>query len=275
MLLTVTLAGCGFFKTERPGAHPLAFISKDADVVIELRDMGMLMGLRTSLQEQFGKVFRPADIRRLQQELVLMLGFDPTTLEGLKGVGLATNGPVAAELLGDGTGAVWAIPVDEPKKLLPVIETIMKTRGGADEASTETKEGVKLTTFFVEFGPKKAIRAAYTVDRGHLIWGFGPRSPELVMRAVKLAPQDGVRVAPAYKKLVGQLGNAFDARMTSPKGGQAVRSAVRRFARRYAAMAEPVLARITSAGWVARYDQGAVKVDGWIGLDGEGQKQAK
>ncbi|MEM7674876.1 MAG: hypothetical protein AAF449_02610, partial [Myxococcota bacterium] len=218
---------------------------------------------------------RPADIRRLQQELTLMLGFDPTTLQGLKDAGLATDGPVAAELVGSGSGAVWAIPVEEPKKLLPIIDTIMKARGGADEASTETKEGVKITTFFVEFGPKKVIRAAHAVARGHLVWGFGPRSAELVLRAVRLAKKDSVRVVPAYKKIVAQLGEAFDVRMTSPRGGQAIRSAVRRFARGYADVIEPVLARTTSAGWVGRYNNGAVQVDGWVGLDEQGQAMSK
>ena len=268
------LSACGFFKPERPSTHPLEFVRKDADAVIELRDMGMLQQLRSTIALQFRSAISARELSRLQSELELMLGFDPTTAEGLRQVGLATQGPVAGEILADGTGAIWAIPVTDAKKFAPVFQTIMKTRVGVDEIKTETKDGVAITVLSVEFGPRVVVRAAHTAAKGHMLLGFGPQAVDLVARAAGLSKADAVEQSPAFQSMSKRLGGVYDVRMISSRGATALRSAIRRLRRRAPQGLDALVGGVTAAGWTLRTDLGTLKFDGLAQMNAEGMTNA-
>ena len=274
VLLALLIAGCGFFKTERSSEHPLQFMRKDADAIVELRDIGMFAALRSSLSQQFSGVFSDAEIGQMREELSLLLGFDPTSLKGLASVGLAIEGPIAGEVLADGTGAVWAIPVDKPKTLAPVIKTVMEARFGVDEVVTETQDGVALTRMLMEFGPRKVQRAAHAMAKGHIIIAFGPKSDELVLRAVKNPKAESALTDPSYRAMAKRVGETYDARFVSMRGAEALTSALRRIDRR-AAELKSLTDRVSQAGWTLRYHEGAIKADGHAVLDDAGQKQVQ
>ena len=273
-LFALGLSSCGLFKSESSSSNALEFVRKDAAAVVELRDVSMLVDLRASISKNFGSVLSEADIDKMGEELALMLGFDPTTKEGLKGVGLATSGPVVGELFLDSESGLWAIPVEDAKKLEPVIGTVMKSRAKIDETKTETKDGVKVTSYLVEFGERKVVRAAHAVSKGHLVLGVGPESVDLVVRGVKLPAADAALASPEYKTLAAQLGNDFDIRMTSSQGAQAAIMAAQQAGQDVEAL-RPVVDRITSAGWIVRYDGRRIAIDGRARLDEAGRTEMK
>lgn len=274
-LLAFGLSGCWLFKKETPRTHPLELIRKDADVVVEFRDISMLSGTRAEVNKLFSGVISAQQVQQFQKELTLAMGFDPTTKEGLEGVGLATEGAAAAEVLADGTGSVWVLPVAKYKTLGPVIETVMKARGGADEAKRETRDGVSVTVLSGEYGPQTVVRAAHAEARGHVILGFGPQAADLVVAAARREKKDAIRHHPNYRALAARLGDAYDLRLVSPRGGEAISAALARLVNRDLGRVKPLLDRMTAAGWILRLADGALSFRGRARLDENGMKKVK
>ncbi len=272
-LLTITLQGCSFFKTGA-SAHPLEFVGTDAAVVVELRDIGLLIDLRATVTKNFSGVVSEAQIEQLGDNLALTFGFDPTKPEGLKSVGLASKGPVAGELSTDGLRALWVVPVADPKLLLPVIEDVMKARFGVDEVQTEKREGVSVTTYSTEFGPRTVVRGAHAMSKGHLLFATGPDAADSVARASKLDPKRSVRNHPEFRAIASNLGNDYDIRMISHQGGAAALTAARRAGGDPQELA-PLLQRVTSAGWTLQYDGETVRVAGRARLNDAGLQDVR
>ena len=270
--MAIGLSSCGLFKSE-PSFHPLDFVRKDAEAVVELRDISMLVKLRELLANHFGAAISKADIEQVQEELKLGLGFDPTTVEGLKGVGLATKGPVVADVSGDGAEAVWVLPLADIKTFAPVFETVMKSRGGADDVKTETKDGVSVTVFSGEYGPQKLIRAAYATAKGHIIIGTGAEAVDRVVQAVKIPKDGSVRKNDIYAKFDKRLGRTYEIRLIAPAGGAALVKAFETVPSAELASLKPTLEQVEGYGWTVNYDQNAAKMSGFATLKAEGQKQ--
>ena len=284
-LVTLGLSGCFSSPSDRAAGNPLALIRKDADTVIEFRDIAMLAALRATAGERFAPALSKADVSALQDALALFLGFDPMTADGLKSVGLATIGPVAGELLADGTGAVWAIPVVDPKKFAPVLASAIETRWGADESKTETKDGVSFTTMSMEFGPHRAVRAAYGHRQRHMIVGFGPKAAELVSATLRRAKADTVesnqRFVSMRKRLqMKPMGStksptSYDVRAVSLRGGTLLATAAKKATRRLPSLVAQLSQGVEAMGWVARYEEGVVRAVGQVLLNEKGLSLAR
>ena len=274
LLLALGLSGCTLFKAEGPSAHPLEFIRKDADTVVEFRDIALLVDYRTRLSAQLKPVLSSLDVEQLIAELSLVVGFDPTTKDGLKSVGVATSGPVAGEVLANGSGAVWAIPVTDAKAFGPVLESTIKARRNVDAVETEDRNGVKLKKLTVEFGPRQATVAAYAAARGHIVVGFGSKADDLVVSAVRLERTGSLKNDGQYRAFISKLGDAYDVRVASPKGGQAMAAAARRVTGRPTRELGELLDRVTRAGWAFRYEGQAFKYVGRADLDERGRSMA-
>ncbi len=277
-LLTLGLSGCFSSSSERSAGNPLALIRKDADTVIEFRDIGMLVELRSVAGQRFAPALSSADLSALQDALALFLGFDPMTKDGLKSVGLAPRGAVVGELLADGAGAMWAIPVVDPKKFGPVLASAIETRWGADEKKTETVGGATMTTMSMEFGPHQAVRAAYGHRKKHMLVGFGPKAGDLVKAALTRAPTDTVENNSAFaamrKRLKGAAPKA-DIQMIATRGGAQLATATKKVASGLSAPVRRLSDRVTTMGWVVHYDAGVTKVVGHLLLDKKGRSLAK
>ncbi len=272
VLIALGLSGCFLFKAERPSAHPLELIGKDADTVVEVRDISLLVEYRPRLTAQLRPVMGPLDISRLVSELALVLGFDPTTKDGLKSVGLTTSGPIAGEVRNDGTGALWAIPVSDAATFGPVLEAAIKARMDIGQTKSDTRDGVRLTRMTIEFGPHQATAAAYAAAKGHILLGLGPHADALVVAAARRARPDSVRGDDGYRKFVADLGADFDVRMVTRRGGRAIVSAARRVSGRDPAELRRVLDRIDTVGWSMRYAARGFEVVGRARLDDRGEK---
>lgn len=277
LLVAAMFAGCdGCKKSER--VSPLAFIERDADAVLEIQDIGALSKLPAYVEQHLGAVINKAQIDSLRQELELTIGFDPTTPEGLKKVGLPKSGAVAASVAADGSGALWLIPVEDPKLLMPVLTRQVKARSGADKEKTSKAGAVDVTTLSNEFGPEVVERAAYAVANGHVFLAFGKTATKRVTDALARKPNESVLEHPEYKALTATLGSTYHARVIAPSGAAAINDGIRllgRYTPAVQGMSLPIEEQVRGAGWNLMLEPGAVRVKGRVRLTEQGLANAK
>ncbi len=277
LLAATMLAGCdGCKKSER--VSPLAFVAQDTDAVLEIQDIGALSQLPAYVQTHLGAVINKAQIDSLRQELELTIGFDPTTPEGLKKAGLPSSGVVAAALSADGTGALWLIPVDDPKLLMPLLSRQVKARSGADKEKTTKAGDVEITTLSNEFGPEVVERAAYGVAKGHVFLAFGKDATKRITEALARKPNESILEHPEYKALTASLGPKYHARVIAPAGGAALNQGIQLLGRltpEVRGMTLPIEEQIRGAGWNVSLEPDALRVKGRVRLTETGLANAK
>src|SRR5687768_13738193 len=82
--------------------HPSRYLAKEAEAVLEVRDLGALARSRKDVESAFASVITKEQVTELENELVLSLGFSPATEKGLEEAGLPTSGPIAVEVADSG-----------------------------------------------------------------------------------------------------------------------------------------------------------------------------
>lgn len=270
--LGVGCDGCGN-KTPEQGS-PLQFVPADADAVIELRDISMLGAAREGVLKSFGALVPEEQVKSLQQEFDRAFGFDPTSKAGLAKAGLSETGAVAGHLLADGKGAVWIAPVRDEKKLAPLLLKIIKGRVSVDKTST-TKVGTsEVTVYSAQFGADDVTVAAHTFAKGFVLVGAGRKAVDLLKAALAVSPDKAVDKSPEYLALTKGLDPKWDLRMISPKGGEALKGALRTAARSVPearALLGANLDVVASAGWSANFSAKGVEVKGDLRLTEAGK----
>ena len=261
----------------RSAENPARYLSKDAEGVLELRDIGLFMRAREKLPVRVGNVVTPEQLAQLQTELSLTLGFDPTTAEGLAAAGLPKSGAVAMEVFGGGEATLWVVPTTSPEKLKPLLEKLVRSRVPVDEIVEDKAGGQPVTVLKSAFGEEKTVSAAYAFHQGMAFVGFGSTSVELIGAAVTRKPGDSVLEHPEYQAQVKALGDAWEVRLVSPTGGKALGSALDNAASVTGApKVDPKkLALLTSTGWILDFTSHGAEVRGRLRLGGEGLEQAK
>jgi hypothetical protein len=152
------LAGCRVCGTT-PSEPPIHFVAKDAEAILEVRDVRMLVRLREALARDFGAFITPAQVDSLRQELSLTLGFDPTSDEGLKAAGVKTEGMIVAQVEESGRSVLWVLPVEDAGKFGKTVKDAASARIGANKTTVEGE----VTVLSSEFGPQLVTAAAYAV----------------------------------------------------------------------------------------------------------------
>src|SRR5688500_6795698 len=196
--------GCG--TTPEP---PIHFVAKDAEAILEVRDVRVLVRLRESLVKDFSAFITPAQVDSLRQELALTLGFDPTTDEGLKAAGVRAEGSIVAQIEEGGASAMWVLPIEDASKFGKTVKDAASARIGANKTSVEGE----ITVLQSEFGPQLVTVAAFAVKGGTGLIGAGPKAKDLVAAALVRKPEDSAASHPEYGKQAGALAREWDVRM--------------------------------------------------------------
>ncbi len=270
MAVPAVLSGCrGCGST--PSEPPTHFVAKDAEVVVEVRDVRTLVRLREALAHELGAFITTGQVDSLRQELALTLGFDPSTDDGLKKAGVRTEGQVAVQLEDGGRSAMWVIPVDDAAKFKQTVHDAAAARVGANKTTVEGE----ITLYQGEFGPQLVTVAACAVARGAGLVGAGPKAKEMVAAALLRKPEDSVASHPEYAKQVGALGQSWDVRAISPSGARAVVDAVQLIMRRPGFVLPAGLGGLVSAGWSLDAKPTGLEMQGRLRLDEGGMERAR
>jgi hypothetical protein len=272
--LMVGCRGC----EKGPGASPTRFIQKNAEAVIEVKDLGALAKSKAKLTAALSRVMTAQQLDAIEKEAALVLGFDPATEKGLEEAGLPKSGGIAGETTAGGQGALWVVPFENQAKLEKVIDHIARARMNV-EAVEKVKLGDKdATVLTTTFGPEKISVAAYAFDKGFAIIGAGPKAKELVAHALTVAsdPEGDVTHDPEWIALDRALGRDADARMFVLRVNQAAAAAVpqieRMLGRRFEE-AEPVIEKTKTAKSVGvgiRFHDRGATVSGRARFDATG-----
>lgn len=271
--LHVGCKGCG---TE-PSEPSINFVPKEAEAVLEVRDIRLLVRLREGITKNLSAFVTPAQVESLRQELLLTLGFDPSSDEGLTKAGLKKKGSIAVQLEDGGRSALWVLPIADAKKFGLTVQNVAAARVGVSKTTTEKSKAGEITVLQSEFGPDLVTVAAYATKGSVGFIGAGKKAKALVSAALATTAKTSVASHPEYAKQVGALGQRWELRMISPSGGKALSSALALLSRRMSApIADPGAAKhLISAGWSADLTRSGVKAQGKLRLDEEGLATAK
>lgn len=274
-LAALTLSACrGCGKGE--GERPVRYVAKDAEAVLEIRDLGVIAEKRAGVLAAIGSIVTSEQVTALEQEAALTLGFNPTTEKGLEEAGLPKHGSIAVQIANGGASALWIVPVADQVKLDKTIDKIARARANI-EASEKVKVGEKeLTVLSTTFGPDKLVVAAYAFDHGLAFIGAGRSGKELVAAALALdpaKPDANVLANAEYVALDKALGTSWEARLVVPSAGAAMPRALQVLGRLGGPDAAQVLAAmpeakgVKSIGWTASFEKRALEVKGRVRFD--------
>lgn len=270
------LSSCG--GCQKGGGEARRWVGKDAEAILEVRDLSLLVRTRQKLLANFGSVVTSQQVEGLQQEVTLRLGFDPSTPDGLAAAGLPPSGSVAVELKDGGSSALWVVPVADGKKFAATLDKVVRARATVDEVTQEKVEGQELTAFVSAFGAEKVAIATYTLHQGFGLVGVGSQGKAMVLAAVTRKPEAAIEAHPEYQAQVQALGSSWEARLISPSGALALQGALRTASRALPLRGldqHPDLARLSSAGWALDFSGNTAKVQGRLRLDAEGLQKSK
>lgn len=181
--------GCHSSPSDR---DPRAFLPKDTQVLLEIKDVRALVHLREGLLSRYGALVTDEQLKISQERLALMLGFDASTVEGLKSAGIRLKGGVVAAVAPDGSAALWVIPVEKPDLLMKTLNPLLEVNLYADPIQTrETPQG-KLYAAATTFGDSRIDRAVYAVHQGFLLLAFGRKAEAAVTQAMAQKPEASV-----------------------------------------------------------------------------------
>lgn len=269
--LAVSCRGCG---GGGPAVQPIKYVGKEAEAVLELRDLGALAKNRAALAKAIADVVPPEQIAQLEKELELTLGFTPSTEKGLEDAGLPKEGPVAVEIADGASSAMWVVPYKDQAKLEKTIDRIARNRANVD-ATEKVKAGDReITLLQTSFGAEKAVVAAYTFLNDTALIGVGSKGRALVERALT-APKEAGSIADnaEYAAIEKSLSKDWIIRVISPKADTSLTSGIRTLGRlapgRVARMVEsmPEIRGVKSAGWALNFANRTASLDGRMRLD--------
>jgi hypothetical protein len=255
--------GCSGCGDRRP--PPGERLARGAEAVIELPDIGIVAARREAVLGLLEGVATPRQLQAAQSELERALGFDPTTLEGLKAGGLA-RGPAAIEVLDGGRGALWVLPIEDEAKVLATVETLARSRVRIDEKETRSAGGRTITVLGTAWGDEVLAVVSIAFDKKQALIGVGRRGPEAIAAALVRTRENSVLAHPEYAALDRALGTQHAARflVTTATAAAARVAGVTGMDRGPTAD----LARsVRSVGWGFGLDAEGLKVQGRLRLD--------
>lgn len=220
--------GCRGCAGGSSAGRPTQFIQKDAEAVIEIRDLGALAKSKASLTKSLSGLMTVEQIEELEREATIILGFDPASDKGLEEAGLPKEGSIAGEIAAEGRGALWVVPVRDAAKFEKVIDRLARTRATVETTEKAKVDGQEITLLQASFGPEKIAVAAYTFIRGFALIGAGPDSMALITRALALDPKGAPDILQnaEYAALDRALGTSGDVRLIIPAVAQTAKSAL-------------------------------------------------
>jgi hypothetical protein len=268
-----SLSACGSCGDRR--ADPRAHISRNAEGVIEITDLGVLAKRQTQLSTLLAGVVTPAQLDGLKQELTRWLGFDPTDKKKLIEAGLATKGRMAGSFSEGGRDILWVLPVSDEKKFLETVQRLVSTRRKIDATTVQDFKPEKLTVYATAWGTETLPVAAVSVHKGLGFVGLGPKAPKLVQDALIRKLKDSVLSHPEYAPLDKALGQNSIARLIVPTATVSAAQALAGRANNVALPKDTMVDMIKSLGWALAWEGRQIALQGRFRMSPERIKEVQ
>jgi hypothetical protein len=272
LVLSTLGVGCGGCE-KKASEPPTVFLSKDAEMVLEIPDLGVVAKRKAALLQRFGALVKPEQVKELEQALTRAIGFDLTTAEGLTAAGLPASGAAAMEFVEQGRGALWVVPVADAEKMTKVLADVVKARMTVDETKDEALAAPlsgQLTTYLRAFGDQKIPIAAVSIQkaRGYALIGAGSKAPDIVRAALGRKKEESLASNADYASLSKVADGGFvkllvpsaQAVMGKLAGGQ---PSTQGFAK-----------EIMSTAWWLALDEASIALEARVRLSEAGKAQA-
>jgi hypothetical protein len=260
LVLLARCSGCGTRSFE-----PLKLVGKHAEVAFDIPDVGAPAKRKAQLFALFEGVIPKDQIEALESEGKRLLGFDPTTAEGMKQAGLRPEGPAAVELAEAGRSALWIVGVDDEGKFGAAVKSVTERRQTIDRTEQRKVKGRTVTVHLMKFGVEEIPVAAWTVDKGVGLAGAGRKAVDLISSALDRPKGDSIVDNPEFVELDKALGKGAAVRAFIPSAtvaGSRIPGGA-------------VLGRaLSSAGWTFGVNGGALEFDAFFRLSHWGQERA-
>ena len=276
-----SLAACDSCTSKpAPSMSPTRFVDEQADGVVEIRDLEVLVRAKAKAVEHLGRVVTREQLRILEHELELSLGFDPTTAEGLEKAGLRRHASIAIQLADGGRSALWVVPIADAGVFTKTVDRIVRSRATVDEVQPFDTEAGRGQRFIAQFGPRTIVVAATATYRDHALIGVGRQAEALVVRALEVvkAEASSIEAHPAYARLTEELGRSWELRFVAPRGRQVLSRLIAMTGELLPdvqALGRLELSRVQSVGGAVDFRDMRAVVRGRIELDPEGRSQVQ
>lgn len=253
-----------------PSEQPSRYIAKNTEMVIEIPNVGALVERREAVMSLLEGVATPQQITEAQSQLNRLLGFDPTTKEGLAAAGLPERGPAAVALSELGRSVLWIVPIGDREKLEATLEQLVKARAKIDATKQEQLDGRTMTVHSAAWGPDTFPVAAYVLDKSFAFVGLGRKGPELIKTALALDKDSTITSHPEYAPLAKAIGDEAVVRAIVPDAAEVAEG----MSRAVTDLGAPgALAKsLRSVGWAAYFEERSVTAEGRFRFDEAGVK---
>lgn len=254
-----------------PSEPPARYVSKVAEMVVEIPDVGGLVARRAGLLALMDGVASKGEIEEVEATLKHVLGFDPSTKEGLAAAGLPEHGPAAIEIGDSGRSMVWIVPVRDREKLKKVVDDLIKARAKIDATKEEKAGEATIVVHASSWGSDTYPVASYAFARGFVFLGLGRTGPDQIKAALARKPEESILQHPEYTALAKAIGDTPLARAIVPSA-QAMSE---RLARAVGGAPNELTKALTSVGWALKLDGSASSIEGRFRFSDAGRAAIK
>ena len=208
LLFSLLLLGALSCQRCQPAApSPLQTVPADATGALLLEPAGALAkALQGALTYAGASAEQAADLNSLKAEL----GFDPTTVEGLRSAGIDPARPAALAGLAaeGGRGDLIAVlPCADPKVFEQTARRLAERMGRAEKAVDESVANLRGLRFVRSFGDREIVLGGLVLDPARKLAfvslsGSGPKSIE---RLLTTTPEQSLERTPAFATARGRV----------------------------------------------------------------------
>jgi len=208
LLFSLLLLGALSCQRCQPAApSPLQTVPADATGALLLEPAGALAkALQGALTYAGATAEQAADLNSLKAEL----GFDPTTVEGLRSAGIDPARPAALAGLAaeGGRGDLIAVlPCADPKVFEQTARRLAERMGRAEKAVDESVANLRGLRFVRSFGDREIVLGGLVLDPARKLAfvslsGSGPKSIE---RLLTTTPEQSLERTPAFATARGRV----------------------------------------------------------------------
>lgn len=174
---------CDGCRSQPSAAGAPSYISLQDDVVV-VGDVSWAADGYQAWKRVWDTILTEAQLAQAEQELGLVLGFNPVDLDAVGDAGLRPSGQWAAGWAAERDHWVIALPASDPAKLKDTVIDYARRRLG-----TEPREAEGVTSLISTFGPEEVERGAVSVRGDVVLWVLG-RDATRVSSSVALLSQE-------------------------------------------------------------------------------------
>ncbi|MBK8011375.1 MAG: hypothetical protein IPK13_08495 [Deltaproteobacteria bacterium] len=202
--------GCSSRARTESSRPPETFISRETDVVVQLRDIGALVADPSNWPVLPDAVVSLEQLEVLRAQIKRDFGFDPTTRAGLAKAGIRDSGPIWIGLKKQSNpteGSILCIvPVNDHARFEAIVRHILGRQGMRPEIrDSSSRAGVRVTVDAQQSAESTA--AAWSFRDGYALLSLGSYPEASLAEALSLSADRSLAGDPEFLKLSQGLGS--------------------------------------------------------------------